>query len=243
LILNRESIKQIISVLATSEKRTVTEDALFCSRYTIKDYEHYLDGQMATERIQPFESHCENCLSCLEKLYLLDVELSPEQEKTENEQLFLKTKDLLNQLDQKNDMTLLEIIIKVADKAIELISTTGLPLQGLQPVTVRSTEGAEQTTTSPIRIMQEAKDSPYSLQATIQSDSDSIITLSMSIFNHMNEEFAESINTILKTPTTKKSQLSDRNGEVTFQITESGTHELTLTTSKDVIGKILLTMT
>ena len=243
MILNRDSIKQILAVLAAPGRQTVAAKTLPCHQYTAEDCECYVDGQMAKEKVQAFESHCLNCLSCLEKLYQSDVEISPGQEKKENEQLFLKTNKLLNQLDQKTGANLLEMIIKVADKAVELISTTGLLLQNRQPVAVRSTEKTEQITKTPLRIMQEIEDSPYSLQATMQSEGNSNITLSVSIFNRDNEEFREGISANFRTPTTENSQTTDLNGEVIFQISEAGIHELTLSAGKEVIGRILLTMT
>ena len=242
MILNRESIRQIIAVLAASNRQTDTNKILSCNQYTIEDCELYLDGQMVEEMTHAFESHCANCLSCLEKLYQSDVELSPEQEKKENEYLLLKTNKFLDHLDQKNNDNILELLIKVVDKAVKLISTTGLVVKNPQPASVRSTGKIEQVIRPPIRIVQESRDSPYSLQATITSKDGSIISLSVSVFNRDNEEFTEGVNATLKTPTIEKNQFSDLNGEVTFQITGTGVHELTLTTDKEFVGKILLTI-
>jgi len=242
LTLNRETIKQILAVLSIPDRQTDSHTTSRCDLYSGEDCERYLDGQMDEETIRSFEDHCVNCFSCLEQLYFSDVESAPEQEKQENEQLFQKTRERLAQLEDQNHSTLLDVVIRVTGKIVELLSTTGVSLQTAQPVSVRGSEPAHQDVVPPLRIMYDIPDSAYSLQINFYSEAGGVVTVKLSVFNRDNEEFAAGITVHLKTLTTESTQVSDENGEVSFTETGKGKHVLTLSDNEKVLGTIALTI-
>jgi hypothetical protein len=184
-----------------------------------------------------------NCPTCLEVLYKSNVASPPQKEEEENAQLFLKTCELMDQVDKQVITDILGMVVKFADKVLELVSTTGTILQNLQPEPARSSFNDEQQTGSRIRILQETEKSPYSIQASLLSKDEHVIILTVSIYHQELDKFVEGITATIITPSMKTALVTDNNGEIVCQITESGVHEITLTFANNVIGKIRLTTT
>jgi hypothetical protein len=213
-----------------------------CDRYSVKDYDLYVSKQMPEAEAERFEEHCWNCSACLQGISKSQERYDQQLEKVEDEYLFRKTLEFMDQLEGRNKENLMDIIVRTSKHILELISTTGELLSTPDLVPVRGgADFSEEGVT--LRVIKELADPPFSLQASLRhSRTGTGIELTLSLFDRVSDEFCSDVAVALSGPATEFSQLTDENGTVTFALESPGDYIANLESNGEKVGSISITM-
>jgi len=221
-------------------KEKTKQSGMACSLYDERDFNRYVSGTMTGTEIERIEVHAEGCDACLRTLYRCQVAKEKEKEK----EFVRRTLDLLDELDKTPVGNLLEILIKISGKLLEMVSTTG---ELLRTPTFVPTRGelvsASEERAEPLRIVQEFGTPPISLQATLgRCREEGCLDLKISVYNREEEEFMPGIGIELAGPEILEEMTTDEDGEVSFRIERNGEYKVNFSSGAGRIGEISLTV-
>jgi hypothetical protein len=209
-----------------------------CEHYSSVDYEKYIKGIMPVEAIQTFEAHCWDCPSCLKGIVASHQKYLREKDQSENEALFGKTEQLLDKLERN----VIEVVIKKSMGILQLIRTTG---EIIHRPTVPAFRGErdEPKEEQALLVMQEYVLPPLSVQASFKTyKSEDEIGLTISIFNKESEEFMPGIKITLKGTDIEETMITDENGTATLLVKGSGEYRVGLQADGEPLGILDITV-
>lgn len=215
---------KLVKLLGASAKKETSKEMGAqppCSQFGDNDYNSYTRGEMSLQDMESFIAHCEECKSCLQEIVRRHEAWVQEKEQRENELLFSKTVEFLDAPEKKEN--LLDIVIKTARKAVEIVSTTGELLQPLQPVIARAAD--DRVESEPFRIIKEFANPPLSVQVTIaQGETAGHTGLIISLFDPKADDFLSSKTVSITAPGEARESVSNDSGEVYFDLNRPGVY-------------------
>ena len=132
----------------------------------------------------------------------------------------------------------IEIVIKASKELLELVATTGEPLNVLG---ILPSRGKEDSSVRPqkVQIKQQFDLPQISVQATFErSDQEKEIYLNISLFDEKNEEFIPGIEITITGQEAQDKVISDKNGDAIFKIKDHGDYQILFESGKDEIARL-----
>ena len=224
---------KLVRLLGSSAKKEISKEMgerTPCNQFGDSDYRSYIKGEKSLQDMDLFVKHCEECQSCLREIVNLHEARVKEQEQLEDELLLAKTVEFLDFLDKKENgikENLLDIVIKAARNAVEIVSTTGELLQALQPVNARATD--DKVESEPLRIIKEFSTPPLSVQVSVvQGETAGSIGLTVSLYNLDADDFLSRKAVYISASGQTWESTSNASGEVYFNITQPDVYEVAI---------------
>lgn len=240
-------IDKVLSFARQSlEPEALCRDISPCEHYSVADLERYLEGALPEAEMNAYETHCLDCFACA-------VRLIQNQERAEDGLLFMKTMELLDQLEKEKKshlMALTEdicsstfaIVLETAKDVFRVLSTTGKILSLASAATVRG-EIEKIQEKKPIQIIQEFAQPKVSIQASISREGPDTAEVRISLLNRETEEFMTGVAARLYAGTVmEKEAVTDENGEAVFIIHFEHDYTIELLSGETRIGQVNLLM-
>jgi len=167
------------------------------------------------------ESHLDKCDNCLNNLMELQRSLAlPEEVELNIASLIAADKRA-----ERSDIDILEIVLKLKDNLLELVSSTGKHLR-LSPE-FGAVRGSQTGTEETIAIRKDYKHKDLSLEVTINREiKENRNNLKVSIMKLSSEEFLPDIEVILSGKDIRKQVKTDNSGTAEFHCISKGSYDI-----------------
>jgi hypothetical protein len=195
----------------------------------------FLENRLSAEDNDRMKHHLIACDRCAEVLSL-QIKSKGLEEKEIPEQLLKRTKKTVSEM---LTSYILEIILKLKEKTLEIINTTGDVLVGqeLIPAAVLRSRQIKDFKDE-VNILKDFKDILVELK--IESKGDEIFNLTVIVKEKITQNIIKDMRvTLLKDDLELESYLSD-SGKVTFEHVLLGKYMLELSTAKDKLAMVIL---
>jgi len=196
-----------------------------CHKYGMRDYDRFLYEAMPESEAEAFKRHVWECEACQIRIAKRQEEIERADEQ-ENWRLFQNTLRVMDEADAGSKVNCLSVVLKVVERAIEVITTTGELLGGPLPESVRGLEG-ETIQEEYTRIVKEFKDLSLSVELKFRK-LDETTELIISLFDMDKAMFMRDVNIHLAGPNIEEQKLTNDKGEVSFDIIAPGDYRATV---------------
>jgi hypothetical protein len=195
----------------------------------------FLEGRLSPEESESLKLHLASCDSCIEA-FVLQVQLQAAEEKEVPPELVERAKGLLAQEDKA---AFLEIILRLKEKALELVNTTGDILLGQEfvPAPVLRSRSIKDFKDE-ITILKDFKD--ITVEVKIENKAGEAFDLFIKVKQKESQKLIKDLRvTLTRDDLELESYLTD-SGSVTFEHVLLGKYKVQISTLKEKLAFILL---
>ncbi len=224
-----------ILLKAIGEEPPVLRELPPCNIYTIDDYERFLNDEMAHEEEIELVNHCDSCVACQKGLLQCEKQIEAE-EKKQCEEMLKKTFALLREPQDIISKNLVDIVLTVSRKIIDIVKTTGKVISSPQPVLLRGdVQRIEER--RKLEIIQRFTNPPVSLQISFEileeKDKEQALIVTLSTFDEESEEFQNGVEVSLSGEDYSARALTDSDGKALFVVRYPGVYDMSLRLPED----------
>lgn len=195
----------------------------------------FLEGKLSATESLKIKSHLVRCRDCALRIEM-HLKIKPDESLTMPEDIMTKAKDMFSQQQEKG---VLELVLALREKMLELISTTGdvlvgqefIPAPVLRSRSIKSFEGN-------VIVLKDFKD--IRVEIRIENEQGRTSTVTVTAKNKLTQEIIRNLRvTLLKEDIELESYLTD-SGQATFQHIILGKYTIEISGIEEKMASILL---
>jgi len=227
----------ISGTIRSLKPRGVMELLSPCRIYKEKDCFAYMEGLMPEEDMKKFEEHSLACPACRAVMGAIH-----ERDQLENRTLLQKTIYHMAELNKLKKSKVLDIVIRVSQKAFDVLSTSGRFKATPVPIPTRS-DLEKQEPHQQVRIRKDIDDPPVSLEITLENEaSEHKVLMRLSLMNRETETFLSNVRINIEGPDFQAVEETDQNGLASSLLPVPRNYRLTLNDSRNLISGLRISL-
>jgi len=212
----------------------------YCDQYRFGDFLRYLNATMSQDELALFEEHSAQCRACRQGVQQEHARMLAELDVRQNDRFLQKAMQKLDDLAAAEPVNLMELIVGFIHGGLAVIRTTAEQLSE-EPAYGTSRSKAAISSRQQLRIVQEFKSPPLSIQVTCDAEAEKEkVRLSLSVFDRQQDDFLRNYEAILISKEGEQRVASNPEGEIFFSVLPAASYDIGLVQDTEHLATVTI---